>query len=71
MGWGQCTPSSLLAFSVNGVMLSCDRADIVKDCILCALFLLFTAADGSEVTTAGRVVSPRSIILQHGFEVNR
>ena len=27
----------------------------------------FTASDGSEGTTAGRVVSPRSIMVHHGF----
>ena len=30
-------------------------------------FYSFTASDGSEGTTAGHVVSPRSIMVHHGF----
>ena len=31
------------------------------------IFYSFTASDGSEGTTAGRVVSPCSIVVHHGF----
>ena len=30
-------------------------------------FYCFTASDGSDGTTVGRVVSPRSIMVHHGF----
>ena len=44
-------------------MLARDRSDIVKDCI----FYSFTASDGSKGTTAGHVVSPRSVMVHRGF----
>ena len=47
----------------RSVMLSHDRSDIVEDYIFCASFFYsFTASDGSEGITAGRVVSHRSSI---------
>ena len=39
--WGLRIHFSLLTFSAHGVVLSCDRSDIVKEYILCTLFLLF------------------------------
>ena len=69
MGWGLCTSFSPYTSPAYGVELSRDRSDIVKGYILCAsfLFLSFTASDGSDGTTAGRVVSLRSIMVHRGF----
>ena len=36
-------------------------------CVLCFFFYSFTASNGSEGTTAGCVVSPRSIVVHRSF----
>ena len=52
-------------------MLSRDRSDIVKDNIFCAEFFFssFNSSDGTDLTTVGRVVSPRSTMVHLGFRV--
>ena len=69
MDWGLCTPFSLLTSSAHGVIFSRDQSDIVKGYIFYVhrLYYSFSASDGSVGVTTGRVISPHSIMLHHGF----
>ena len=51
----------------RGVMLLRDRSDIVKDYVFANCFFFYSASEYSDRTIAGRVVSTRYIMVQHGF----
>ena len=53
-------------------MQSTDRSNIVEDYLYAhrSFFHSLTAAEGSEGTTAGRVVAPCSITEHHGYRSN-
>ena len=69
MGWGLCITLHLTLLQHIGWCHRKISQTQIKTtfCTLRCFFNSFTASGGSERNTAGRVASPRSIMVRHGF----